>query len=493
MVSSLVRCLVLAVAITCSATAVASALPPEGCDPDCGSGGGGPVVTTFNPDLFVASTNGGTIQDSPQANINCGLDCSQGGLTYSYSRSCEDSICDYSGVDTVTLVASGGPSGFSPTWLQCQANVGSGGACANATRSACDQLVGASCQINMYDDTRVELTWIDTTDPNTSFQSPRGVVGPTATGFTATGTDNASVEQMRFAIDGIFVAADTTKGNGFTFDVSPTAYADGSSHTLTAQAVDSSNRLDPTPASTSFTVDRSTQVTFTAPAAGGHFTSAPEFSFTIEAGASAVCKTLEGPSGDTSLDDSACTGTYTPHATAPGEYRVRVTSTDAVGNVATAERAFTIDAPPSDTGQQPSQPVPDGQGGTGAPVDAAAILTALGNDLEAAARGLARTKQSKLVRARGRSVTVNALTAGTFRLVFKGAAGKANASRAVTIAKGATVAASAGSHALKLKLTKAGVRLLRRGKRVAGTLTLSFTRPDGSKLSRTRKVTLKRR
>jgi len=342
----------------------------------------------------------------------------------------------------------------------------------------------------MYDDVRVELTWIDTTDPNTSFQSPPGVVGPSAKTFTAVGSDNAGVARVQFSVDGIFVGSDTTAGDGFTFSVSPNAYADGSTHTIAAQAIDTAGRSDPTPASTSFTVDRSTQVGFTAPAAGGHFTSAPEFSFTIEAGASAVCKTLDGPSGDTSLHQSACTSTYTPQAAAPGEYRVRVTATDAVGNVATEERAFTIDSPSSTPGgAQPG----GGQAGTGAPVDAAAILAALGKDLEAAARGLARTKQSKLVRARGRSITVNALEGGTFALVFKGAAGKANASRTVTIAKGRTVAATAGPRALKLTLTKAGARLLRKGKRVAGKLTLSFTRSDESKLSRSRKVTLKRR
>ena len=95
--------------------------------------------------------------------------------------------------------------------------------------------------------------------------------------------------------------------------------------------------------------------------------------------------------------------------------------------------------------------------------------------------------------ARGRSITVNALEGGTFALVFKGAAGKANASRAVTIAKGRVVTPTAGPRALKLTLTKAGARLLRKGKRVAGKLTLSFTRSDESKLSRSRKVTLKRR
>ncbi len=55
------------------------------------------------------------------------------------------------------------------------------------------------------------------------------------------------------------------------------------------------------------------------------------------------------------------------------------------------------------------------------------------------------------------------------------------------------VAAGAGRYTLRLKLTKAGARLLRRGRRISGRLTMSFTTPSGSKLSSSRKVTMKRR
>src|SRR5687768_533877 len=87
----LVRLLPLAVAVALTCAAAAVAIPPVCDDPECEGGGGGePVVTTISPDLFVSTNNGGTIQDSPLANINCGSDCSQGGTTYSYTRSCED-------------------------------------------------------------------------------------------------------------------------------------------------------------------------------------------------------------------------------------------------------------------------------------------------------------------------------------------------------------------------------------------------------------------
>jgi hypothetical protein len=144
------------------------------------------------------------------------------------------------------------------------------------------------------------------------------------------------------------------------------------------------------------------------------------------------------------------------------------------------------------TGQQTGEQGGE-QGGTGAQIGSDAILAGLGTDLGSAARKLSRAKQSALVRARSSSISVNALTAGTFAVAFKGAAGRANASRSVTIAKGRVVATGAGRYALKLKLTRAGRSVLRKGKRVSGKLTMSFTRPDGSKLSRSRTLTLRRR
>ena len=489
----LVRLLPLAVAVALTCAAAAVAVPPVCNDPtECEPGGGGDVVTTINPDLFVATTNGGTIQDSPLANINCGSDCTQGGTTYTYTRTCGDP-CTYENVDTVRLVGAGGPAGFSPSWSLCRANP-STGVCADADRFECDALEGSTCVIEMYDDTRAQMTWVDTTDPNTAFSSPPAVVGPNVRTFTASPSDNAGVARVEFSIDGVFVGQDTTAGDGFSWTVNLSPYSDGSAHTLTARAIDTSGRSDPTPASTNFTVDKSTQIAISAPAAGSHSQTAPQFTFSIEAGASAVCKTLSGASGDTSLHEAACTSSYTPQATTPGEYRVRISSTDAVGNAAIVDRAFAIDAPTQQpTGGQTEQPGSGEQGGGTSQVTAAAILAGLGKDLEVAARGLARQRQSRLARARGRSISVNALTAGTFALVFRGAAGRARASRTVTIGRGRVVAAGAGRYTLRLKLTKAGARLLRRGRRVSGRLTMSFTTPSGSKLSGSRKVTMKRR
>ena len=366
-----------AAAVLLAAT-TAAALPPE-CDPgdpECGGGGGGPVETTVSPHLFVAPDSG-RIQDSPLANIDCGQgasDCSQGGTTYSYTRSCDEE-CFYDGVDTVTLVPSGGPGGFSPSWSLCRAN-GTTGACTTTERFGCDGMSGANCIIDMYDHTRAQLSWIDTTDPNTSLVSPRTVIGPTANSFTASASDNAGVARVAFSVDGVFVG-DGVAANGFTVSVNPGGYTHGSTHTLTAQAIDSSNRADATPASATFTVDRQTTAAITSPAADGHYQSAPEFTFTKEVGASATCSTLTGGSGDTSVHSAACDTSYTPEPAGDGLYRVRVLVTDAVGNTAQAERTFTADdsdpnltvGSPAEAGRVRSPVTPvytatDGQPGT---------------------------------------------------------------------------------------------------------------------------------
>jgi hypothetical protein len=303
---------------------------------------------------------------------------------------------------------------------------------------------------------------------------------------------------VEFLIDGVLVGQDNFGGDGYTFSVNPNLYTDGSQHQIRARAVDINGRSDASPAQADFTVDRSTQVVIASPAEGAHSQSAPPFSFTIEGGASATCTTLAGATGDTSLGQSPCTSSYTPAASAPGEYRVRIVSTDAVGNTATVTRGFVIDAPTQTGGTGNTGGTGDtgGTGGTGGGdtgITSAAILDALGLDVAAAARKLARQKQRTLVKARGQGLKVKALSAGTFTLVFSGQTTKAKASRSVAIAKGRKVATGAGTYTLRLKLTKAGVRLLRKGKQVRGKLTLSFTGTGQSKLSRSRKVTLKRR
>ncbi|MEA2366942.1 MAG: large repetitive protein [Thermoleophilaceae bacterium] len=489
----------LAAAIALSSAAAATALPPE-CETDCPDPGGGEVVTTVTPELTVSRTSG-TIRDSPLANIDCGADCFQGGSTYSYTSTCDGGACTYQNVDTVTLVALGGPPGFSPHWTLCAAD--STGACKNLTRFPCDSSTSGNCGVQMYDDTRVELTWDDTTDPNTSFSSEPAVVGPAVRTFTASATDNSgSVPRVRFRIDGGVGTDDTSAP--FQFSVDPSLYTDGSTHTITAQAFDPADRGDASPDAATFTVDRSTQVSITSPADGAHSESAPAFSFTIEGGASATCTTLAGASGETSLGQSPCTSSYTPAATAPGEYRVRIASTDAVGNTATVMRGFVIDAPTQtggtgntggtgDTGGTGNTGGGGSTGGGDTGITSAAILDALGLDVAAAARKLAGQKQRTLVKARGQGLKVKALTAGTFTLVFSGQTTKAKASRSVAIAKGRKVATGAGAYTLSLKLTKAGARLLRKGKQVRGKLTLSFTGTGQSKLSRSRTVTLKRR
>jgi Bacterial Ig domain/Bacterial Ig-like domain len=313
------------------AAAPASALPcnPD-TDPDCDPGGG-QTITTVQVDLDVAPPTSGTVTG---AQISCGADCHG---DYSYVRTCEDFDCTLSSVDDVVLDASGGPSGFSPHFTYCPANA-AGDACTDAT---IDCGIGA-CTISMDDDYRATLEWVDTTAPGQASLTGPGTVGPSVKTFTASATDNLQVTAMRFVLDGVSQPTLDTSAP-FQFDAPVNSLAEGV-HTLVAFARDAAGNEGTASGTVNFTVDKHTTVTITSPAAGGHFQTPPEFMFDTEDGATAVCSTLTGATGDTSVHSAACnSGAYTPQPTGDGVYRVRVVATDAVGNVAPSERQFTLD------------------------------------------------------------------------------------------------------------------------------------------------------
>jgi hypothetical protein len=153
------------------------------------------------------------------------------------------------------------------------------------------------------------------------------------------------------------------------------------------------------------------------------------------------------------------------------------------------------------SGQQPSggnqQPGGQQQGGTqqtvGQSISDAVIGDTLASDLKAGIKKLAKQKQKGLAKKGKYSFTAHAMTAGKFTLTFSGAAGKANAAKSTKIATASKTASGAGTYKLSLKLTKAGKKLLRKGKRVSGKLALGFTKQGGAKVSRSKSLTLKRR
>ena len=537
----------LAASVAAAIAAGASFAAPPVCDDpsDCG-GGGGTVV--HNVTLTVTAPAAGQITGGDlggTSDIVCGggsTNCSE-----SYSYSCTDGDC--SGVDDVTLTATGGPAGFSRVW------------------SGCDSVSGAgACEIAMGSDATVGLTWQDTTSPTVSLSGQPAKAGP-STVFTAGAGDNSgTVAKVDFYIDDVLVGADFSAP--FQYGSSLSAYTHGSSHVLKAISQDSAG-LRSNAATHNFSVDRQASVNVSDPP--DFVNSAPALTLTPDAdvpSGSVNCKTER--EGDPAQAFALCSSPYTAATSADGNYTVSVRVTDDVGNQSTQLRTFVLDtvAPnvditspgggetknsgftPSFTatddvsspgnltvtcrldggGYGPCGPVNGAPGahtlyvrvvdqagnsseesvgfniaattGTGGgPLVTSPIATpsladmaaALSSDLRAAARTLARQRMSRLRRAGKVTLSLRSLGAGRLTLSFGGTATRAKASAATTIAKGSKAVLAAGKHKVTLKLTRRGKALLKRGRRVKGKLAASFTPANGGKASRSRSVTLKRR
>jgi hypothetical protein len=362
---------VLVVVLAAAIATGAGAAPPPVCDPEdteCGGGDGGGDPVTRNAKLTVVAPSPGTINSTP-AEISCGTDCTH---TWTYTLECSTPTdCTYADVTQVTLSVSGGPAGFAANWTVCNANsVGDLCSSSNPNPRDCDTESGSQCTMDMKGNYRVSLAWVDISPPSKPTVFGPAEIGSGQAFFTANATDNAGVVRTDFFVDGVPWGSDTTPGDGFGRAVSGASFAHGTSHQVTARAYDATANASIISDAKSFTVDRQTAVTIDSPAAGGHFESAPQFAFTIDADATASCQTLAGASGDTVLHTApACTGSYTPQVPGPGDYRVRITATDNVGNVATVERSFTID-PAADPGlgnpgpgdpADPADPTPSGR------------------------------------------------------------------------------------------------------------------------------------
>jgi hypothetical protein len=203
----------------------------------------------------------------------------------------------------------------------------------------------------------------------------------------------------------------------------------------------------------------------------------------------------------------ACSGGNSSHSVsglAPGTYIFRVRALDTAGNETLLTRSFSV-TPAADPGgggntggtggNDPgaggntggtggSTGGTGGTGGTGPGVTDAQITSLLAADLATAARTLSRQRLAKLARKGSLGLRFSALMAGRFALAFKGAATKQKAARSIVIAKGSRSVTASGAYTVTLKLTKAGRRLLKGGRRVKGRLSASFTKAGGGTLYR---------
>jgi MYXO-CTERM domain-containing protein len=185
---------------------------------------------------------------------------------------------------------------------------------------------------------------VDTEPPDTSIVSgPEGTVNDTSATFDFGSTEAGVTYEC--SLDG---GAFTACGDPATF----TGLADGE-HTLRVRARDVTGKVDPTPASRTWTVDTTAPAVpvIASPANGALVGGTPIFSGTAEPG-STVTVLVDGVVVGTTTANAEGNWTFTP--TVPlseGPHTVTVTATDAAGNTSAPSTgtAITVDTTAPDT------------------------------------------------------------------------------------------------------------------------------------------------
>lgn len=304
-----------ALVVGAGATGTALAACPSG--ETCGGPGGNGTYTYTN--TLTVNKTAGTVTSSP-AGINCGTDCED---TDTQTVTCVDFECpdaNPSEWDTMTLTASGGPSGYTPAWSGCNS--------VNVSRQ---------CVVVMDQDRTVTLSWADTTAPNVSLTGPAAgaTVGQSFTA-SASATDNSgSIDRVEFFVDGVLRATDFTPG--YSASISTSTFAHGSEHTLGARTRDAAGNIS-TLVTRTFTVDHQVTLTLGSLPAFSNAATVP-LGIGTDADATMTCRIA----GDPPAPCTAPSWSGVSAASPDGSYTYQVVATDAVGNTASASRSFVLD------------------------------------------------------------------------------------------------------------------------------------------------------
>ena len=306
--------------------------------------------------------------------------------------------------------------------------------------------------------------------PETTF-SEDSPVRQSATSYSFVFSSNESASSFECKLDtGDWAPCTSPKG--------ATGLSDGS-HTLQARAIDAAGIVDTTPASVTWTVDTiAPQTTIDSGAAGASAATSASFGFSADDPAARFECRLDGGAWEACSSPAVLTGLPA------GPHKFEVRAVDALQNAdpTPASRDFTV------TAGKPAGPATPSSGPT-----LAAIKRALDADAAAAARALRRLGIGRLVRGRGFSARgLDALTSGRFAATLTGTQRRAGVARRVVLAKGSRSVSRAGRYTLKLKLTRAGKRLLRRDRGAGVALTLSFRDGSSRTVTARRRASLKR-
>ena len=309
------------------------------------------------------------------------------------------------------------------------------------------------------DATESARSWtVDTEAPDTTIESgPSGTVATNHATFELGSAEAGSTYECKL---------DDADWEPCASPRSLTGLANGE-HTFRARATDQAGNTDGSPAARTWVVDaEAPDTSITAGPSGTVRNTGATFTFTAsELGASFECRLDEGAW-------APCGSPHTLSGLSYGRHSFHVRARDQLGNadVSHATRAWTVERTP----QKPTPPpVVDPPPPPAAPVAPSQKLIAaqLERDLATTVRTVRRLGARKLRARRGfTAAALRALTSGAFaaKLTTQGPGGP------VVLGKGARSAGKPGAHALRLKLTRSGVRRLGAGGRVKVKLTLEF-------------------
>jgi large repetitive protein len=287
-------------AVAMVATPAGAACPSTGCT--------GPTMYTYSSTLTVTKSTGTVKSNDAGPTINCGSICS---VT---DTQVTDSTIRPTTWPTYTLLATGGPSGYSPKWAGCDTS-------------------GVSCVIenDQQDGHTVSLSWTDTTPPSLTFAPPSKVGWSTP--ISASATDNSgSAIDYQWKVDNEAVPTPFSD-NYIELD----SAAEGE-HQIEVQAIDAAGNISSKTATVLF--DKHTDLTSTSQLPA--FTNGPvTLTFAHDSDATVRCGFYGSGTSHACTTDTSYTEPFT--GLPDGNYTLEVSATDDVGNTAGLFRMLTLD------------------------------------------------------------------------------------------------------------------------------------------------------
>lgn len=218
------------------------------------------------------------------------------------------------------------------------------------------------------------------------------------------------------------------------------------------------------------------ETTITSGPAGTSTATSASFAFTSEPGASFGCN-LSGP-GMPAGSWAGCSSPQSYSGLAPGSYTFSVRATDSAGNTdaSPATRSFTVAAPAGTTPTQPDPGSGEQPGGGPVPGGGPAEIVRSGSGSRAA---VAVTGAFALPGVAVRCAGEGPDCAGTITVIgsVPGASGRR---RSVTLGRSSFAVGTGGTLRIKSRLTRKGLRLLARAKRLQARVVIDVARGPAS-------------